>query len=96
MRKRKLTRSDFSPWMHEPVVVCWLDVTHCEEITEKELKKEPDVTFTSYGWVIADNGKSLTIASTMGNEQRDRLLREVTRIPWSLVQRIKYLQEVNE
>jgi len=93
-RKRKKTRSDFSPYFQEVVKIVWEDPLHTCEITEKELDKEPDLTFTSWGLVIRDDGKRITLASTIGNEKRDKLLREVTRIPWTLVKSINYLEEV--
>jgi len=97
MKKKQKTRTDFTPsYEGEVVKLTWEDAMHCEEITERQLTKEPDLTFTSYGLVIKDDSVRLTIASTVANEKRDRQLREVTRVSWSLVREIKILEATKE
>lgn len=93
--KRK-TRADFeceSDLIGQVLKIEWEDPMHTGEITERELDKEANLTFTSYGLVIRDSEKRLTIASTIGNEKRDRLLREVTRIPKPLIYKVTKLTE---
>ena len=92
MRKpRKKTKADFNMWLGLIVKIVWNDPLHCEEITEKELEKQPDIVFRSYGEIIGKTNRNITVANTIGNEPRDRTLREVTRIPTSLIRSIVLL-----
>jgi len=95
-RRKRKTKNDFSLWFGEVVKIIWVGPLYCEEIREKELAKEPDMVFNSYGEVVNDGVKSITIAGTIGHEKQDRLMREVVRIPWSLIKSIVLLNEGQE
>lgn len=95
-RPRKKTRVDFTLGYGEPVMIIWQDPLYCEELKESELDKEPNILFCSYGEIIRDNDKNLTIASTVAIEKRDKMLRLVTRIPKVLIKSITYLDESQE
>lgn len=97
MTRKHKTRQDFEPegeFVGQVVKIESEDVLHTEEATERELDKEPNLTFTSYGLVIKETEKRLTLASTIGNEKRDKLLREVSRIPKTLIISTVKLEEV--
>lgn len=97
MRKpRKKTKADYDLWRDMVVKVTWIDPLHCEEITEKELEKQPDMIFRSYGEIVGKTNRNITVANTIGNEPKDRTLREVTRIPLSLIKSITLLNEGQE
>lgn len=93
IKPRKKTKADFDLWRGLVVKVIWTDPLHCEEITERELEKQPDMVFRSYGEIIGKTNRNITIANTLGNEPKDRTLREVTRIQLSLIKSITLLDE---
>jgi len=95
--EKQMTRKDFTPSLvGEVVKITWEDCLNIEEIEEKKLDKEPPIIFSTYGEVIRDTEKHLTVAGTTAIEKRDKLLREVVRIPRSLVRSIQYLETVDE
>ena len=96
MKNKPKTRSDFSPYTGEVVRIIWQDPLHICETTEKEINQQPDLSFTSYGVVIRDDGKRLSLAATIGTEPKDKTLREVVRVPWSLIRSIDYLEVAGE
>ena len=96
-RHRKKTRADFEvDWYGLPVKVIWADVLYMEEATESEIRKQPDVEFRSYGEVVGKTSRNLTLCCSIGNEKRDKTLREVIRIPLSLIRSITLLNEGEE
>lgn len=95
-KPKKKTRNDFDLWRGLIVKIVWNDPLSCGESTEAELAREPDIIFTSYGEIVGKTSKNLTLASTTGNEPRDRLLREITRIPICLVKSVVLLEATKE
>jgi len=95
-KPRKKTRKDFSWWYKAVVKLVWEDVLYAEEIAESEIHKEPDLFFTSYGEIVGKTDRNLTLACTIAQEPRDRTLREVIRVPLSLIKQIILLEEGEE
>ena len=96
MRKRKLTKSDFSPWMREIVEVLWEDPSSIGETSLAKLEKEPPMLLVSRGLVVQDDGKRLSIAFTCPVLPRDKQFREILRLPWAVIKDIKILEEAHE
>jgi len=91
MRRKK--KDDFElegALVDEEVKVIWEDVSHFEDMTYDQIRKQKPLLYTSRGIVLEDGEKYLIVASTSGS---DKTYREATRIPYPLVRNIKKMKE---
>lgn len=92
------TRDDFElDWTGLVVKIIWEDVLHCDEVsTEEGMALEPPFHFRSYGEIVGKTAHNITIASTIGNQTRDKKIRDTHRIRLELVEQIIILGEIQE
>jgi hypothetical protein len=94
---KRLHRIDLEPvtgLVDEIVEVVWEDITKIEEATSREIEKQPPIYFMSYGLVLKDDSKRLTLACHVSNEKPNPTYREALKIPRSVIRRIRILKEV--
>lgn len=95
-KPKKKTRHDFDIWRGLVLRVIWADVMGVGETTEANFEKEPDALFTSYGEVVGKTDKNLLLAAMIGDEPKNRTLRNVVRIPLGLIKSCVLLEATKE
>lgn len=95
MRQKKKTRADFEVnYVGCEVRVNWTDVLHIEgDMTLREVKKEPPIVFESYGLVVDEDEKVLTVACTVGKDKKGSTLRDTIKFPKRYINKITIMEE---